>query len=341
MIFQVSYYRIHFRKESGIVNTSIKILSPFFYICFSKLSIMSHQNTSVKSILFALLANLGIAITKTIAAVLTGSGAMLAESIHSFADCGNQGLLFLGLKASKRQPDRDHPLGYGKAIFFWSFVVALILFSMGGLFSIYEGIHKLGAHEGINSPLIAIVVLSISIVLEGSSLMGCITQINKVRKNQSLWKWFLNSRQSELVVVMGEDVAALLGLSFALISVILSMVTGNPVFDAIGSIGIGTLLIVVSLFLAVKIKGLLIGQSADPEVDAELIRFLENQKEVEKVLHLITFQLGAQIMVAVKVKMSACTSANELIQRINLCEAGIKQLNPAVQWIFFEPDVKD
>ena len=186
---------------------------------------MSHQSSSVKSIIFALLANLGIAITKTVAAIITGSGAMLAESIHSFADCGNQGLLFVGLKNAKKAPTIDHPLGHGKAIYFWSFIVALILFSMGGLFSIYEGVHKLNSSEEISNPYIAIAVLSVSMLLEGASLWGCITQINKIRHNESLWKWFRNSRQSELVVVMGEDVAALLGLAFALLSVVLSMIT--------------------------------------------------------------------------------------------------------------------
>lgn len=301
---------------------------------------MSHQNSSVKSILFALAANLGIAITKTVAAVITGSGAMLAESIHSYADCGNQGLLFLGLKASKKGPDQNHPLGYGKAIFFWSFIVALILFSMGGLFSIYEGVHKLSSHEGLTSPYIAIVVLLVSILLEAASLWGCLTQINKVRHDESLWKWFLNSRQSELVVVLGEDIAALLGLVFALISVILSMVTGNPLFDAIGSIGIGVLLIVISLFLGIKIKGLLIGQSVDPEVSQEITTFLEGQPEINKVLNLITLQLGAQVMVAVKVKMAKVETVDQLIGNINRCEAALKKQNPAIQWVFFEPDVE-
>lgn len=299
---------------------------------------MSHSS-SVKSILFALIANLGIAITKTVAAVITGSGAMLAESIHSFADCGNQGLLFLGLKASKKAANPDHPLGFGKAIFFWSFIVALILFSMGGLFSIYEGVHKLSSHEGLTSPYIAILVLSVSMLLEGASLWGCITQINKVKHGQSLWKWFVNSRQSELVVVLGEDIAALLGLAFALISVILSMVTGNPLFDAIGSIGIGALLVIISIFMAVKIKGLLIGQSVDPEVQGEIMTFLETQPEVNKVLNLITLQLGAQIMVAVKVKMNKVDNVDQLILNINRCEAALKNQNPAIQWVFFEPDV--
>lgn len=301
---------------------------------------MSSHNSSAKSILFALLANLGIAITKTIAAVITGSGAMLAESIHSYADCGNQGLLFLGLKASKKVPDPEHPLGYGKAIFFWSFIVALILFSMGGLFSIYEGVHKLSSHEGLNNPYIAIIVLSLSILLESASLWGCITQINKVRHGESLWKWFLSSRQSELVVVLGEDIAALLGLVFALMAIVLSMVTGNSLFDALGSIGIGILLVVISIFLAVKIKGLLIGQSIDPETQEEITTFLAAQPEVSNVLNLITLQLGAQIMVAAKVKMAKVETVEQLIASINRCEAALKKQNPAIQWVFFEPDVE-
>lgn len=302
---------------------------------------MSHENSSVKSIFLALIANLGIAITKTIAAVITGSGAMLAESIHSFADCGNQGLLFLGLKKMKKQADDEHPLGYGKEIYFWSFVVSLILFSMGGLFSIYEGVHKLNSSEELSSPLVAIVVLSVSIILESISLYGCMVQINKVRKNASLWNWFKNSRQSELVVVFGEDVAALLGLVFALISVSLAVVTGNPIFDAIGSIGIGVLLIFISIFLAVKIKGLLIGQSSDNEIRTEIISFLEARPEVEKVFNLITLQLGPQIMVAVKAKMAKINSADELISNINICEAELKKQNSAITWVFFEPDNKE
>lgn len=302
---------------------------------------MSHQNASTKSIFFALLANLGIAITKTVAAVVTGSGAMLAESIHSFADCGNQGLLFVGLRAAGKKPDIEHPLGYGKEIYFWSFIVAIILFSMGGLFSIYEGIHKISLHEGLRSPIVAIIVLSVSMVLEAASLYGCLTQINKVRKNESLWRWFRNSRQSELIVVLGEDVAALMGLAFALISVVLSIVTGNTVFDALGSIGIGVLLIVVSLFLAVKIKSLLIGQSTDNKTSNEIRVFIEARPEIEKILNLITLQLGSQIMVAVKAKMKQVDNVDQLISNINRCEAALKKDNPAIRWIFFEPDIAD
>jgi cation diffusion facilitator family transporter len=302
---------------------------------------MSHQDASIKSILFALLANFGIAVTKTAAAVITGSGAMLAESIHSFADCGNQGLLFLGLSASKKRPDPEHPLGHGKEIYFWSFIVALILFSMGGMFSIYEGVHKLSSHEGLKSPVIAVVVLSVSMLLEAASLYGCLTQINKIRHKTSLWTWVKNTRKSELVVVLGEDIAALLGLFFALIAVVLSIVTGNPVFDAIGSIGIGVLLIFISIFLAIKVKSLLIGQSTDEDNRIEMLSLLEARPEIDRVLNLITLQLGAQIMVAVKARMKEVDSARQLIENINAVEAELKKQNPTIQWVFFEPDLKD
>jgi cation diffusion facilitator family transporter len=299
---------------------------------------MSNQAASVKSITFALLANFGIAVTKTIAAIITGSGAMLAESIHSFADCSNQGLLFFGLHASKKKPDKDHPLGYGKEIYFWSFIVALMLFSMGGLFSIYEGIHKVSLHEGLKSPVIAIAVLSVSMIFETASLYGCLIQINKIRHDETLWQWYKNSRQSELIVVLGEDTAALLGLTIALVSVVLSMVTGNPVFDAIGSIGIGVLLVIISVVLAIKIKSLLIGQSTDDETRDEIRSFLEGRGEVDQVLNLITFQLGSQIMVAVKAKMKNAAPAKLLIDDINRCEEELKKNNPTIKWVFFEPD---
>ncbi len=301
---------------------------------------MSHQDSSTKSILFALMANLGIAVTKTVAAVITGSGAMMAESIHSYADCGNQGLLFLGLSASNKLPDQEHPLGYGKEIYFWSFVVAIILFSMGGLFSVYEGIHKISMHEGLKNPMIAVGVLSVSMVLEAASLYGCLTQIRKIRHNIPLLTWVNNTRQSELIVVLGEDIAALLGLTFALVAVILTIVTGNPVFDAMGSIGIGILLIIVSLFLAVKVKSLLIGQSAEDETRSAIRKFLEARPEVDCILSLITVQLGPGIMVAIKAKMIKVDSADHLIDNINTCESELKKEFPVIQWIFFEPDIK-
>ena len=211
---------------------------------------------------------------------------------------------------------------------------------MGGLFSVHEGIHKISLHEGLNNPMIAIAVLAVSMILEASSLYGCITQINKVRGDASLWKWFRNSRQSELIVVLGEDTAALLGLSFALIAVIMTIITGNPVYDSIGSISIGALLIVISMFLAVKIKNLLIGQSTDEETRTEIITLLEARPEVEQILNLITLQLGPQIMVAVKAKMANTDNLNQLVDNINSCEHELRESNPDIKWVFFEPDIR-
>lgn len=299
---------------------------------------MSHSDSSTKSIYYALMANGGIAITKTIAAVITGSGAMLAESIHSFADCGNQGLLFLGLRAAKRKPDSKYPLGYGRATYFWSFVVAIILFSLGGLFSMYEGIHKLTSTETIESPFIALGVLFFSILLEGFSLWGCVKEINKIRGKLSIIQWVKESRQSELVVVLGEDVAALLGLTFAFGAVVVTMITGNPVYDAIGSIGIGVLLLVISVIIAIKIKGLLVGQSASPEQVALITAFLNETPEINKVLNIITLQLGQTLMVSVKAQMRERENVAKLIDDINCCERRLKGQFPDIQWSFFEPD---
>lgn len=177
-------------------------------------------------------------------------------------------------------------------------------------------------------------------ILEAASLYGCITQINKLRENESLWSWLKNSRQSELVVVFGEDVAALLGLAFALLAVILSIITGNPIFDAIGSIGIGVLLIIISIFIAIKVKGLLIGQSADEKTCSRIEAFLESRPEIDKVINLITLQLGSELMVAVKAKMVNVDTTDQLVENINKCEKDLKKEIPAVKWIFFEPDVK-
>ncbi len=210
-----------------------------------------------------------------------------------------------------------------------------------GLFSVYEGIHKMSSHEGLKSLLIAIIVLSVSIVLEAASLYGCVTQINKIRHNMSLWTWVRNSRQSELIVVLGEDIAALLGLFLALVAVILSIVTGNPVFDAMGSIGIGVLLIIISFFLAIKVKSLLIGQSSDPETRDAIKEFLESRPEVDRILNLITIQLGAGIIVAIKAKMAEVNSGGQLVSNINTCEAELKKEFSSVQWVFFEPDVRE
>jgi cation diffusion facilitator family transporter len=303
---------------------------------------MSGKADSIKTIFFALGANFAIFVSKLVAAVLTGSGSMLAEAVHSLADCGNQGLLLLGLKRAKRPPTPDFPLGYGKAIYFWSFLVALLLFSVGGVFSVYEGLHKFGHPEALKWPWLAVGVLIFGIIAEGFSMWGCLTEVNKARsQGQSLWRWFRDSRQSELIVVFGEDLAALLGLMFALMAILLTMFTGNPIYDAIGSIVIGVLLVVVAIFVAKEVQDLLIGQSVDPQQRIAMQRFLEQQPEVKRVFNLITLQLGPEIMVAVKAEMNRFLSPRDMIEDINKVEARFKETFPDIRWCFFEPDIKD
>ena len=302
---------------------------------------MAASADSHKSIIYALVANFTIAIAKTTGAILTGSASMLAEAIHSFADCGNQGLLLWGMKEADRAPTPDHPLGFGKAIYFWSFIVALMLFSMGGLFSVYEGVHKFASTVPVQHPWVAVAILTFGIAAESVSLWGCVREINKVRGTHSLWSWFKSSRQSELVVILGEDLAALGGLALALGFIGLAVLTGNPVWDAVGSIAIGILLLVVAVLVGTQVKALLIGQSAEPEVLAKMKSHLTAAPEVLELYNVLTQQFGGEIMVAVKARMKPQGSEVALIEAINRIEAGFHVAFPEVKWIFFEPDIQD
>ena len=297
---------------------------------------MSGQGDSNRAILFALGANFVIFATKGIAAFITGSSAMLAETVHSLADCGNQLLLLLGLRQARMEPTPEYPLGYGKAIYFWSFLVALMLFSVGGMFSVYEGIHKLQHPEPIKQWWWAAGVLVIGIVAEAISMRACLAEVAKARGSRNLWQWFRESRQAELVVIFGEDLAALLGLVFALVAVGLAVITGNPLWDAIGTLAIGILLIVVAVFVAIEVKAMLIGQSADPNVNAAIKNFLEQRPDVARVFSLITLQLGNDLMVAVKAQLNQSVAAKEDV--INTIERDLKNQFPQVKWSFFEPD---
>ena len=302
---------------------------------------MSAQADSLKSIFFALGANFAIAVAKTAGAVFTGSSSMLAEAIHSYADCGNQALLIWGLREAKRAPTADHPLGFGKAIYFRSFIVALMLFSMGGLFSIYEGMHRLHATEPVKYAGVAVAILAFGFAAEGVSLWGCLREIAKERGGQTLWQWFRSSRQSELLVVLGEDLAALGGLAVALVFIALAMVTGNPMWDAVGSIVIGVLLVVVAVLVGVEVKALLVGQSAEPRVVAALRAHVQAQPEVAQLYNLLTQQLGGEIMLAVKARMVPQPSDVALVEAINRVEKSLRDAFPELRWIFFEPDLHD
>jgi cation diffusion facilitator family transporter len=302
---------------------------------------MSGQADSLKSILFALFANASIAVAKGIAAVLTGSGAMLAETIHSVADSGNQLLLILGLRQTRKRPTDDHPLGFGKAIYFWSFLVAVILFSVGGMFSVYEGTHKLLHPEPLSYPWVAVAVLVFAIVAESVSLWGCMREVNKERRGRSIIQWFRHSRSSALIVVFGEDIAALLGLVFALVAIVATFLTGNPLWDALGTISIGVLLIVIAVFIAIEVKDLLIGQSVDPEILAEMRQFLSQRPEIQELFNLLTMQFGPDAMVAVKARMVPTGSERDMIAAINKVESEFRSRFQMTSWIFFEPDVED
>ena len=296
---------------------------------------------STKAVLYALGANGAIAVSKYVAAFYTGSGSMLAEAVHSTADCGNQALLLFGLKRAKRPPSDDYPLGYGKEIYFWSFIVAIMLFSVGGLFSLYEGWHKLHAPEPLSFPLLALGVLAFGIVAEAFSTWGCLREVNKVRGSRTVWEWFRTSRHAELVVILGEDLAALLGLAFAFVAVLLAWITGNPMWDALGGIAIGSLLIVVAVLVGVEVKQLLVGQGVETAIRAEMMAFLSAQPAVEKVFQLLTLHMGEDVMVAVKARMRDQGGQEAMVAAINAAEAAFTQRFPQVQWVFFEPDVAD
>jgi cation diffusion facilitator family transporter len=302
---------------------------------------MSGHADSTRAIFFALGANFAITVAKGVAAVFSGSGAMLAETVHSLADCGNQALLLLGVKQARQPSSPEHPLGYGKAVYFWSFLVAVMLFTVGGMFSLYEGIHKLSHPEPLKQWWLAVGVLVFSIVAESISMRACVVEVNKARGAQSLRHWFRESRQAELIVIFGEDLAALSGLVLALVAVVLTVLTGNPLWDALGTVAIGALLIVVAVFVAIEVKAMLIGQSADPRVTAGMRAFLEGHPDIARVFHLITLQLGNDVMVSVKVQVAGAQTAGQLIDSINAVEKAFRARYPQVRWSFFEPDDRD
>ena len=302
---------------------------------------MATGGNPVRAVLYALGANFAIAVTKYIAAAITGSGSMLAEAVHSTADCGNQVLLLFGLNRSKRPPSLDYPLGFGKESYFWSFIVAIMLFSVGGLFSLYEGWHKLMEPEPLSYPQLALGVLGFGIAAESFSMWGCLREVNASRGDQNLWEWFRHSRNAELVVIFGEDLAALLGLSLAFIAVSLAWATGNVMWDALGGISIGVLLIVVALLVGAEVKSMLIGEGVEARVRADMIRALEELPAVDKVLNILTLHMGPDVLVAVKARMRQQGSQDALVAAINASEKAFREKFPQVQWVFFEPDDVD
>jgi cation diffusion facilitator family transporter len=290
----------------------------------------------------ALGVNAVIAASKGVAAAITGSGAMLAETLHSFADCGNQLLLLVGIRQSGKPASPKHPLGYGRAMYFYSFIVAMLLFSGGGLFSIYEGVHKLEHPEPVGDITIALVILGISIALEGWSTLGNIKVLNERRGSTPFLRYLRETKDSDLVVVFGENSAAVLGLVFALGALILAKQTNDGRWDAIGSLAIGAVLVGVAIFLAKEIQSLLVGESADPRLQRTVEELAIEDPNVDQVLRLLTVQQGpGEIVVAMKLKFRPGLETSQLVDAINAFEKQLKQRVPEVRWSFIEPDHAD
>jgi cation diffusion facilitator family transporter len=295
---------------------------------------------STSHIVQSLIANALIAVCKGVAAVLTGSGAMLAETLHSAADCGNQLLLLLGVKSARKPPDASHPLGYGRSLYFWSFMVALLLFSGGGVFSIYEGIHKITAPEPVDKVLIGLGVLGVSILIEGWATISNIREINKRRGAKGMMRYLRETKDSDLVVVFGENAAATLGLILASAALVIAHLTGDSRWDGVGSLVIGLVLVAVAVFLAVEVKSLLVGESADPDIESAAREIQRAHPKLIEILNVITVQQGpGEVLVAIKVRLDAGLTSEETCKAINEFEVALKAKRPEVRWSFIEPDV--
>jgi len=290
-------------------------------------------------VLKSLAVNAVIATSKGVAAGLTGSGALLAETLHSFADCGNQLLLLLGIKQSHKPPDAKHPLGYGRAMYFWSFIVALLLFFGGGVFSIYEGVHKIRHPEAVGDITVGLIILGISLLLEGWSTLGNIKVMNQRRGTTSFFRYLRETKDSDLIVVFGENSAAVLGLILALAALLIARETGDGRWDAAGSIAIGAVLVGVATFLAREVKSLLVGESADPQLITTAEQLANEDPNVEKVLRIISIQQGpGEILVAMKLKMRPGLETDQMVEAINQFERALEARIPEVKWSFIEPD---
>ena len=293
-----------------------------------------------KAVVAALAANTGIAITKFGAFFVTGSSSMLSEAIHSVADSGNQVLLLLGGRRALRDADEQHQFGYGRVRYVYAFVVSIVLFCLGGLFSLYEGWHKVHEPEALTSPTVAFVVLGIAIVLEGFSFRTAVREANNTRGRQSLFAFVREARQPELPVVLLEDAGALVGLVFALLGVTLATITGDGRWDGVGALSIGALLLVIAVFLALEMSSMLVGESAVPAQTAAIHAALVSEPLVSRVIHLRTLHTGPdEILVAAKIAVEHGDSATAIAAAIDGAEARVRAAVPEARWIYLEPDL--
>jgi len=295
---------------------------------------------STKAIVAALTANAGIAIAKFVGYLITGSSSMLAESVHSVADTSNQGLLLFGQRQARKEANPLHQFGHGRSRYFYSFVVALVLFTLGSVFALYEGSHKISHPEDLSSPVVAVAILVVAIGLESYSLRTALVESRPLKRSGSWWRFIRTSRNPELPVVLLEDTGALIGLIFALIGVGLTVLTGDPVWDGIGTIGIGVLLGVIAVILMVEMHSLLIGEGATTEEDQAIRAALEQTENVDRLIHLRTQYLGPEeMLVGAKIALAPSTDLATVAATINSAEAAIRAAVPAARVIYVEPDL--
>ncbi|HEY4452866.1 MAG TPA: cation diffusion facilitator family transporter [Pseudonocardiaceae bacterium] len=292
-----------------------------------------------KAVIAALSANAGIAVAKFVGFLFTGSSSMLAEAVHSLADTSNQGLLLLGRRTSKREATAEHPFGFGRERYFYGFVVALLLFSVGAIFAIYEGVEKIIAPHPLEAPLVAIIILFVAAVMEGLSFRTAMKESRLTKGNVSWFAFIRQAKSPDLPVVLLEDTGALIGLIFALLGVVLSVVTGNPVFDGIGTVCIGGLLGVFATILIVETKSLLIGEGAGPDLLATIVGELECGK-VDRVIHIRTQYLSPdELLVAAKIALADDVPLEDVAQAIDDAELRVRSKVPTAKLIYLEPDL--
>ena len=293
-------------------------------------------------IIQSLIVNVLIACSKGFAAFMTGSGSMLAETIHSFADCANQGLLLMGVKQAQRPADQKHPLGYGRSVYFWSFMVAMLLFSIGGMFSIYEGVHKFNNPEPVENIVWGVGILLFSLALEGYATYSNVVELNQRRGTTGFVKYIRSTKDSDLIVIFGENSAAVFGLILAITALITSYYTGDGRYDALGSLAIGVVLIAVAIFLSIEVKSLLIGESADDEIKHLVEKEAEKSPEILELINCITIQQGpGEVLMCIKIKCKHDLSALQISTMINKFESNIRSKAPEVKWIYIEPDLQE
>jgi cation diffusion facilitator family transporter len=293
-----------------------------------------------RAVVAALLANVGIAVSKFVAFALTGSSSMLAEAVHSVADSGNQVLLLVGGRRSRRPPSERHPFGHGRVRYVYAFVVSIVLFLVGGVFSLYEGFHKWTHPEELSDPVVAYVVLGVAILLEAFSFRTALVESNKERGRHSLFQFVRRARQPELPVVLLEDLGALTGLVFAMVGVVAATVTGDGRWDGLGAMAVGVLLVVIAVFLAVEMSSMLVGEGALPELEASIRTAVEAGPDVQRVIHLRTLHTGPdELLVGVKIAVGEDASAQSIARAIDDVEQRVRAAVPTAAWIYVEPDL--